>query len=122
MAMAKNRRAMSLNRHRRLRRQLRGTGAKPRLAVFRSARHIYAQVIDDESARTLAAASTLQGAVREACAGKNALETAAIVGKLIGEQAQQAGIKQVVFDRGGFKYHGRVKSLAEAARESGLEF
>jgi len=122
MAMAKDRRAMALHRHQRLRKKVRGTAAKPRLAVFRSARHIYAQLIDDESATTLAAASTLQGDVQKECAGKNAMESAGIVGKLIGEKAQQTGIKQVVFDRGGFKYHGRVKSLAEAAREAGLEF
>lgn len=122
MTTEKNRRGMSLSRHRRLRRRLHGTASHPRLAVFRSAKHIYAQLIDDDSARTLAAASTLQAKVSEACAGKGPIEAAAAVGKLIAEQAQEAGIKQAVFDRGGFKYHGRVKSLADAAREAGLEF
>lgn len=122
MTTEKNRRGMSLHRHRRLRKRLLGTAGRPRLAVFRSAKHIYAQLIDDGSASTLAAASTLQADVQKACEGKNAVEAAGIVGKLIAEKAQQAGIKQAVFDRGGFKYHGRVKALADAAREAGLNF
>ena len=92
---------------------------RPRLSVFRSARHIYAQVIDDGKGATLAAASTLEESLRSG--GGNA-EAAATVGKLIAERAIAAGIKDVVFDRGGYRYHGRIKALAEAAREGGLSF
>jgi len=121
MTTEKNRRAMSLLRHQRLRKRLRGTAVRPRLAVFRSARHLYVQLIDDDSASTIAAANTLQQDVQAEIKGKSASEAAAVVGRLIAEKAQQAGINRAVFDRGGFKYHGRVKSLADAAREAGLE-
>jgi large subunit ribosomal protein L18 len=106
-------------RHVRVRKQLRGTSDRPRLAVFRSNRYIYAQVIDDDAGRTIAAASS-----REAALGKKTLtvETAAEVGKLIAARASDAGIASVVFDRGGFAYHGRIRALADAARESGLKF
>jgi large subunit ribosomal protein L18 len=104
-------------RHRRVRVRVIGTAERPRLAVFRSLTHIYAQLIDDESGRTLAAASTIQMKQR-----RHDLEAAVVVGKAIAEKAGVAGIKSVVFDRGGFLYHGRVKALADAAREAGLEF
>ena len=110
-------------RRNRLRYQLRQRSAgRPRLSVFRSGKHIYAQVIDDAAGRTLASASSLDRGLREALrtgADKNA---AAAVGKLIAERAKEAGVSQVVFDRGAYLYHGRVKALAEAARESGLDF
>jgi large subunit ribosomal protein L18 len=92
------------------------------LNVFRSLSHIYAQVIDDVSGRTLASASDLEASVRQGQNGRTKTETAALVGKAIAERARAAGIQRVVFDRGGFLYHGRVKALAEAAREGGLEF
>jgi large subunit ribosomal protein L18 len=112
---------MSVLRHQRLRKRVHGTAARPRLAVFRSARHLYAQLIDDDSSKTLAAANTLQQDVKAEIAGKSAAEAAAVIGRLIAEKAKAAGISEAVFDRGGFKYHGRVKSLADAAREAGLE-
>lgn len=95
---------------------------RPRLSVFRSSKHIYAQVIDDMEGDTLAAASTLDPKVRAELNGKDKTEQAKVVGKVIAERAQEAGIQQVVFDRGGYRYHGRVKALADAAREGGLEF
>ena len=99
---------------------LEGTTARPRLAVFRSLNHIYAQVIDDSTGRTLAAASTLE---KELKGGKSTkTEEAKIVGRLVAERAKSAGVERVVFDRAGFRYHGRIKSLADAAREAGLDF
>ncbi len=113
-------------RHRRIRRRVTGTGARPRLSVFRSARHIYAQLIDDESGITLAAASSLDGEVRQLqqsdTTGKGKVHVARLVGDVLARRAQSIGIKQVVFDRGGYRYHGRVQALAEAAREAGLLF
>ncbi len=108
-------------RHYRLRRKVAGTADRPRLAVFRSLNHIYAQLIDDGSGQTLAAASSLDAGLRADKAGGN-LKGAEAVGKLIAERAKEKGIQRVVFDRGGFKYHGRVRSLADAARQGGLEF
>lgn len=105
-----------IKRHRRVRKHISGTTERPRLAVFRSNRHLYAQVIDDVEGRTLAAASTLDAEIRGGNAGS------AAVGKLVAERAKSAGISRVVFDRGGFLFHGHVKSLADAAREQGLEF
>jgi large subunit ribosomal protein L18 len=106
-------------RHVRVRKRVKGTASRPRLAVFRSNRYIYAQVIDDVAGTTLAAASSLEGDLR----AKNlTVETAGEVGKLVAERAKQAGIDAVVFDRGGFPFHGRVKALAEGAREAGLRF
>jgi large subunit ribosomal protein L18 len=107
-------------RHRRVRKQVTGTAERPRLAVFRSNKHISAQVIDDVSGRTLAAASTVQADLRAGTTGNK--EAAATVGRLVAERAKAAGIERVVFDRGGFLYHGRVAVLADAAREAGLEF
>jgi large subunit ribosomal protein L18 len=109
-----------VKRHERLRLRLSGTASRPRLAVFRSLSHIYAQVIDDTSGSTLAAASSLDPALKGASGTK--LEDAKRVGQLIAERAKAAGVEQVVFDRAGFQYHGRVRSLAEAAREAGLDF
>lgn len=109
-------------RHLRIRKKVVGTPERPRLSVFRSLRHIYAQVIDDSTGRTLVAASTVEPEVRQALTSTGNIEAAAYVGKLIGERALAQGITQVVFDRGGNLYHGRVKALAEAAREAGLAF
>jgi large subunit ribosomal protein L18 len=111
-----------LRRHRRVRAQISGTSDRPRLNVYRSAEHIYAQVIDDLAGHTLASASTVDKELRKEVAGKNKTEAARIVGKTVAERAKKAGITTVVFDRGGWRYHGRVKALAESARESGLEF
>lgn len=108
-------------RHRRVRAKVSGTAERPRLNVFRSVNHIYAQVIDDDAGRTLAAASSLDASLRNGKKGGNA-DGAKEVGALIAQRAIEAGISRVVFDRGGFQYHGRVKSLADAAREGGLEF
>lgn len=99
-----------------------GTSDRPRLCVFRSLNHIYAQVIDDDSGCTLASASTLDGDVKGDLGGKSKQESAGLVGALVAKRARGKGIAQVVFDRGGYKYHGRVKSLANAAREEGLRF
>jgi large subunit ribosomal protein L18 len=108
-------------RHHRVRKKVTGTAARPRLAVFRSNKHITAQVIDDRAGRTLASASTVERDVREAGATGNKT-AAATVGRLVAERAKAAGVGQVVFDRGGFLYHGRVAAVADAAREAGLEF
>jgi large subunit ribosomal protein L18 len=109
-------------RHLRVRARLSGTAERPRLNVFRSSVHMYAQVIDDTSGHTLVAASTLDEELRKAAEGETKTDRAKAVGLLIGERAKAAGIDKVVFDRGGFRYHGRVKALADGARESGLEF
>ncbi|MFS8859174.1 50S ribosomal protein L18 [Synechococcus sp. B60.1] len=118
------RKAATQRRHRRIRRKVFGTPERPRLAVFRSHRHIYAQVIDDVAQHTLASASTLDRELREAFKdiGTATREAAAMVGRSVAQRALQAGISQVVFDRGGKLYHGRVQALAEAAREAGLQF
>ena len=107
-------------RHDRIRLHLAGTEGRPRLAVFRSLNHIYAQVIDDASGKTLAAASTVEKELRGSKTTKS--EEAAVVGKLVAERAKAAGVERVVFDRAGFRYHGRIKSLADAARNAGLDF
>ena len=109
-------------RHFRLRKKIKGTAERPRLAVFRSNRYVYAQIIDDVAGVTLLAASSVEKELKDKYKGSVNKEAAAAVGKLISERAQAKGIKSVVFDRGGFMYHGRIKSLADAARESGLEF
>ena len=115
-----NRKEINRKRHYRLRRRLAGTTERPRLAVYRSGKHIYAQVIDDVRAMTLAAASSLDKDLRSD-SGAN-VEAARKVGELVAKRAQEAGITSVVFDRGGFLYHGRIAALADAAREAGLEF
>lgn len=109
-------------RHVRVRRRVSGTGAKPRLAVYRSLSHIYAQVIDDVSRTTIAAASDMEVAVKKDAQGKKKQDVATLIGGLVAERAKAKGVEAVVFDRGGYPYHGRVKALAEAAREAGLKF
>jgi large subunit ribosomal protein L18 len=108
-----------IRRHHRVRKKVRGTAAQPRLAVFRSNKHIIAQVIDDTSGRTVAAASSTEADQRSGSTGNTS--SAAAVGKLVAERAKAAGVTKVVFDRGGFLYHGRVAAVADAAREAGLE-
>ena len=120
MTKVANRGTARQKRHDSIRLTLAGTGDRPRLAVFRSLNHIYAQVIDDASGRTLAAASTVEKELRGSKQTK--VEEAKVVGRLVAERAKTAGVERVVFDRAGFRYHGRIKSLAEAAREAGLDF
>src|SRR5215471_18425689 len=108
-----------IRRHRRVRKKVMGTATRPRLAVFRSNKHIYVQAIDDFAGRTIASASTMEAGLRT---GPTAtVDAAKKVGKLVGERAKAAGISTVVFDRGGFKYHGRIAAIADGAREAGLE-
>lgn len=109
-------------RHRRIRNRISGTAERPRLNIFRSLDHIYAQVIDDVAGETLASASTIDKELRSEVTGKTKKEQAAAVGKAIAERAKAAGISTVLFDRGGYLYHGRVKALADGAREGGLDF
>ncbi len=111
-----------LRRHARVRKQLAGTSTCPRLGVFRSASHIYAQIVDDSAHHTVVAASSLDAGVRNAHPNGGNVEAAKAVGKLVAERAIEKGIRTVVFDRGGYLYHGRVAALADAAREAGLEF
>ena len=120
MTALSSRGAARRKRHDRIRLRLEGTESRPRLAVFRSNIHIYAQVIDDGTGKTLAAASTVEKELRGSKQTKT--EEAAVIGRLIAERAKTAGIERVVFDRAGFRYHGRIKSLADAAREAGLDF
>ncbi|MCR5293658.1 MAG: 50S ribosomal protein L18 [Lachnospiraceae bacterium] len=117
-----SRAAVREKKHYRMRGHISGTAERPRLAVFRSNKHMYAQIIDDVKGVTLVSASTLQAEVKEGLEYTDTVEAAARVGKVIGERALAAGIKEVVFDRGGFIYHGKVQALAEAAREAGLDF
>ena len=119
-----DRRAARDRRHRRVRKNVSGVSERPRLAVFRSLNHITVQVIDDSAGHTLAAASTHDADVRKEIGGKGNSSTvaASVVGRVIAERAKGKGVSKVVFDRGGYLYHGRVKALAEAAREAGLEF
>ena len=109
-------------RHYRVRKKVVGTTERPRLAVFRSNKHITAQVIDDRAGRTIASASTVEKDLRSATSGTGNKNAATAVGRLVAERAKTAGVSQVVFDRGGFLYHGRVAAVADAAREAGLEF
>jgi len=117
---AEGRRRARIRRHTRVRKHVSGVSSRPRLAVFRSARHIYAQIVDDTSGRTLASASTLDASLKTATGKKS--ERAKQVGALIAERAKAAGVTKVAFDRGGYAYHGRIAALADAAREGGLEF
>jgi large subunit ribosomal protein L18 len=117
---AKQKRDSRVRRHARVRKQVQGTAARPRLAVFRSNRHVVAQVIDDGTGTTLASASTLEADLRSDSTSN--VSAASRVGELVAERAKAAGISQVVFDRGGFRYHGRIAAVADAAREAGLEF
>ena len=117
---AKTKRTARIRRHRRVRKKVAGTAARPRLAVFRSNRHIYAQLIDDVAGHTVAAASTVEKDLKDNNPGT--VDAARAVGTLVAERAKQAGVEAVVFDRGGFRYHGRVAAVADAVREAGLEF
>ena len=120
MREQKQKRARSTRRNMRVRNRIYGTGTKPRLSVFRSGKNISAQLIDDAQGRTLAAASTISPQIRNA--GKKGMEAASLAGKALGESAKKAGIESCVFDRGPYRYHGRTKALADAAREAGLRF
>ncbi|MDO4279264.1 50S ribosomal protein L18 [Lachnoclostridium edouardi] len=122
MVSKQSRSEVRVKKHARLRNRFAGTAERPRLAVFRSNNHMYAQIIDDSVGNTLAAASTAEKAVKAELEHTNNVEAAAYVGTLIAKRALEKGINTVVFDRGGFIYHGKVKALAEAAREAGLEF
>ena len=122
MVSKESRSKIRVNKHRRLRNRLSGTPNRPRLAVFRSNNHMYAQIIDDVAGNTLVSASTLQKDVKAELKKTNDVEAAAYLGTVIAKKALEKGITEVVFDRGGFLFHGRVKALAEAARENGLEF
>jgi large subunit ribosomal protein L18 len=120
--MPKTTREARDRRHRRVRKNVYGTPERPRLNVYRSLEHIYAQVIDDTKGHTLASASTLDAEVKGQIAGKDKTEEAKIVGQIVAARAKNAGIGAVVFDRGGNRYHGRIKALADGAREGGLDF
>ncbi len=109
-------------RHQRVRKKIRGDAQKPRLNIYRSLKHIYAQIIDDSSGHTLVSASTNSSAFKEKNISSGNIEAARLLGEILAEKALQQGIEQVVFDRGGFLYHGRVKALAEGARNKGLKF
>jgi large subunit ribosomal protein L18 len=115
-------RAARIRRHQRVRKRISGTAQRPRLAVFRSLSHIYAQVIDDVSRQTLAAASDVEPGLQAQIAGRKKTDVATLIGGVVAERAKQKGVDAVVFDRGGFPFHGRVKALAEAARSGGLKF
>ena len=122
MSSSRSKSELRTRRHRRVRRKVIGTSERPRLAVHRSNKHIVAQVIDDTTGRTLAAASTVEADVRGAGTGTGNKAAAETVGRLVAERAKAAGVSSVVFDRGGNLYHGRVAALADAARNAGLEF
>ena len=122
MINKESRSAIRVKKHMRVRNRLAGTTERPRLAVFRSNNHMYAQIIDDTVGKTLVSASTLDKDVKAECEKTNNVEAAAVVGKVVAKKALEKGITTVVYDRGGFIYEGKVKALAEAAREAGLEF
>ncbi len=122
MVSKESRKAVRVKKHWRMRKALSGTAAKPRLAVFRSNSHMYAQIIDDTVGKTLVAASTLEKEAKSALEHTDTVDAAAYVGRLIAERAAERGITEVVFDRGGFLYTGKVRALADAARETGLQF
>ena len=122
MVSKKSRTEVRIKKHRRIRNRLAGTAETPRLAVFRSNNHMYAQIIDDTVGNTLVSASTVQKDVKDQLEKTNDVAAAAYLGQVIAKKALDAGIKEVVFDRGGFIYQGKIKALADAAREAGLEF
>ena len=122
MVNKENRSEIRRNKHRKIRNRFTGTPERPRLAVFRSNKHMYAQIIDDTAGHTLVAASTLEKDVKAKLQKTNDVEAAAYLGTVIAKRALEKGIKAVVYDRGGFVYHGKIKALADAAREAGLEF
>jgi large subunit ribosomal protein L18 len=120
--MSKSRSELRARRQRRVRGKVSGSVSRPRLSVFRSLVNIYAQLIDDEQGHTLASASTIEPEVAKQITGMNGVARAKVVGKVLAERAKQAGISAVVFDRGGYRYHGQIKALADASREAGLQF
>ena len=122
MAVKTDTRLARKRRHVRVRAKLSGTATRPRLCVFRSLKHIYAQVVDDSIGQTLVSASSLDSEIRDKITGKRKTESAELVGSLVAQRTLNKGIKQIAFDRGGYKYHGRVKALAEAVRKAGLDF
>ena len=122
MVSKESRTEVRVKKHKRIRNRFAGTAERPRLAVFRSNNHMYAQIIDDTVGNTLVSASTLQKEVKAEVEKTNNVDAAAYLGKVIAERALEKGIKEVVFDRGGFIYQGKIKALADAAREAGLEF
>ena len=122
MVSKKSKAELRVKKHMRIRNRVNGTAERPRLAVFRSNDHMYAQIIDDTVGNTLVSASTNEKAVKAELDKTNNVEAAAYVGKLVAERAKEKGITEVVFDRGGFLYHGKIEALAEAAREAGLVF
>jgi large subunit ribosomal protein L18 len=122
MGSPQRRKELRRKRQKRIRRKVSGTQERPRLCVFRSTKHIYAQVIDDTQGTTLVAASTMEPDIRQGQEFENKTAAARLIGKRIGERASEKGIRSVVFDRGGFMYHGRVKAVSEGAREAGLDF
>ncbi|MCI9139836.1 MAG: 50S ribosomal protein L18 [Lachnospiraceae bacterium] len=122
MVNKKSRQSVRIKKHKRIRNRFSGTGDRPRLAVFRSNHHMYAQIIDDTVGNTLASASTLEKELQSELEKTNNVDAAAYIGKVIAKRALEKGITTVVFDRGGYLYHGKVKALAEAAREAGLQF
>lgn len=122
MVNKESRREVRIKKHMRVRNHLAGTADRPRLAVFRSNNHMYAQIIDDSVGNTIVAASTVEKSIKEALEQTDNVDAAAYVGKVVAERALEKGIKTVVFDRGGFIYQGKVQALADAAREAGLEF
>ena len=122
MSKARTRYQARRKRHRRVRRKIAGTGQRPRLSVFRSARHIYAQLIDAQTGRTLAAAASNEPALRQTLAQAKPLEQARAVGETLAARAQAQGLSAAVFDRGGFQFHGRIRALAEGSRAQGLQF
>ena len=122
MDKVKEKRLARQRRHKRVRNRVLGTAERPRLNVFRSLKHIHAQIIDDTRGHTLVAASTLDNEIRPQVTGKAKIDQAEVVGTVLGQRARAAGIDQLVFDRGGYRYHGRVKALADAVRKSGVDF
>jgi len=122
MAILRSRNKLRVRRHDRIRKRLKGSAERPRLSVFRSLHHVYAQVIDDATGRTVVAASTREKAVAEGLKSKASTAAAQRVGEIVAQRAKEKGVTAVVFDRGGYKYHGRIKALADAARSAGLEF
>ena len=122
MVSKESRQNVRVKKHNRMRNRFSGTAERPRLAVFRSNNHMYAQIIDDTVGNTLVSASTLEKDIKSELEKTNNVDAAAYLGKVIAERALEKGIKEVVFDRGGFIYHGKIEALADAAREAGLEF
>ena len=120
--MLRDRKANRKERHKRVRKKIQGTAEKPRLAVFKSSIHIYAQIIDDVKSHTIISASTMDPAFKQKMSSTGNRAAAKLVGEILVEKAREKGVKEVVFDRGGFIYHGRIKALAEAVREAGLKF